>query len=191
MKTILEEIQQKNPFLKAQFLRELFSLVEGQSVTVYDLEYNPTQKILRVFICPLEFAEQSKNEGITLEKCIVVDKALSPFLENSSELPSEVVLEVSSPGLERELKYPLHWPRSVNRKIKIKYGTGKLERENLENKLENKKEKKWQQAVVSLQEVLYDENKNEIVSIQVLNEKGIQENIPLENIKKAKWHFEF
>lgn len=53
------------------------------------------EKILRVFI--------DKPEGVTIEDCSQVSRGLSDRLDAEDLIHTEYILEVSSPGLEREL----------------------------------------------------------------------------------------
>jgi ribosome maturation factor RimP len=45
-----------------------------------------------------------KNSGIGIEDCVKITKKLHPMLENDSEIPTYVRLEVSSPGIDRKLR---------------------------------------------------------------------------------------
>lgn len=45
-----------------------------------------------------------KNGGIGIEDCVKITKRLHPMLEQDSEIPDYVRLEVSSPGIDRKLR---------------------------------------------------------------------------------------
>ena len=83
-------------------LNKLFEVLEpflkdmGYELLDVELTSEAGRPILRVTIY--------KPEGITLDDCVAVDKAIDPVLEELDPIPSSYNLEVSSPGLERTLK---------------------------------------------------------------------------------------
>lgn len=75
---------------------------------------------LRVFL--------DKPEGVTLADCEHVSKLLSAYLDVVDFGKSRYVLEVSSPGLDRQLYQPRHYERFVGHKVRVTLedpGTGK------------------------------------------------------------------
>ncbi len=67
---------------------------------------------LRVFI--------DKEDGVGLDDCERVSKALSDVLDKVDPIPQSYYLEVSSPGINRPLKKDRDFERSVGEKIEIK-----------------------------------------------------------------------
>ena len=49
-----------------------------------------------------------KFEGITIEDCEIVNRAVDPILDEADPIEDPYILEVSSPGVERELRTPRH-----------------------------------------------------------------------------------
>lgn len=49
-----------------------------------------------------------KFEGITIEDCERVHRAIDPILDDADPIEDSYNLEVSSPGIERELRRPAH-----------------------------------------------------------------------------------
>lgn len=49
-----------------------------------------------------------KFEGITIEDCERVHRAIDPLLDEADPIENAYNLEVSSPGIERELRLPRH-----------------------------------------------------------------------------------
>src|SRR5262245_22018399 len=47
--------------------------------------------------------------GVTVGECATVSRALEAWLDAGGPLGSRYILEVSSPGLERPLRWPRHW----------------------------------------------------------------------------------
>lgn len=67
---------------------------------------------VRVFI--------DKPEGVTIEDCSVVSKAMETVLDADDFIPSAYLLEVSSPGLERELYSLADFGKFVGQRAKVK-----------------------------------------------------------------------
>lgn len=67
---------------------------------------------VRVFI--------DRPEGVTIEDCSVVSKAMETVLDADDFIPSAYLLEVSSPGLERELYSLADFVKFVGQRAKVK-----------------------------------------------------------------------
>ena len=68
--------------------------------------------IVRVFI--------EKPGGVTLGDCEQVHKTLGPALDVADPIPHSYTLEVSSPGLDRPLKKPGDYQRSLGKLVNVK-----------------------------------------------------------------------
>ena len=90
------------------------SVVESLGYELVDLQFvKEYQKwVLRVFI--------DHDEGIGLDDCEKVSKALSSALDEEDPIPHNYVLEVSSPGLDRPLKNEKDFERFKGYRIKVK-----------------------------------------------------------------------
>jgi ribosome maturation factor RimP len=63
------------------------------------------------------------GEGVTLDDCAKVSRALEPFLDEHPGLGERYVIEVSSPGLERPLVRSRDFERFAGREVALKgYG---------------------------------------------------------------------
>ena len=60
------------------------------------------------------------GQGITADDCAVISRSLERFLESSAMVGPRSVLEVSSPGIERPLRWPEHWRRFVGRRARVR-----------------------------------------------------------------------
>jgi ribosome maturation factor RimP len=60
------------------------------------------------------------GQGITADDCAAISRSLERFLESRAMVGPRYVLEVSSPGLERPLRWPEHWRRFVGRQVRIR-----------------------------------------------------------------------
>lgn len=69
--------------------------------------------ILRLFV--------DREGGVTLDDCAAVSRQASAQLDVLDFGPSRYVLEVSSPGLERELYGPRDWQRFVGRRLRVTF----------------------------------------------------------------------
>jgi ribosome maturation factor RimP len=64
------------------------------------------------------------GEDITVDRLASLARGLSRLLDNETDLEGEYQLEVSSPGLERKLKRPSHYQKSVGRELVAKVSLG-------------------------------------------------------------------
>lgn len=62
-----------------------------------------------------------KPDGVTLSDCEYVSKLVSAYLDVVDFGKSRYVLEVSSPGLDRQLYRPGHYERSVESKVRVTF----------------------------------------------------------------------
>ena len=60
------------------------------------------------------------GHGITADDCAGISRSLERFLESSAMVGPRYVLEVSSPGIERPLRWPEHWRRFVGRRARVR-----------------------------------------------------------------------
>ena len=80
---------------------------------IWDVEYvkEGARRILRITL--------DNEEGITIEDCEKFHRAIDPILDEADPIEEAYYLEVSSPGIERELKNEMHisacegWPVEV------------------------------------------------------------------------------
>jgi ribosome maturation factor RimP len=81
---------------------------------LYDVEYvkEGSNWYLRTFI--------DKEGGINVEDCELVSRALSDLLDKEDFIPDAYILEVSSPGLGRQLKRDKHFEYSIGEEVEIK-----------------------------------------------------------------------
>ena len=92
----------------------LAPIVERFQVEIYDVEYvkEGSDYFLRAFI--------DKPEGVNIQDCENVSRALSDALDQADFIPDAYVLEVSSPGLGRTLKKDKHFQKSIGQEVEIK-----------------------------------------------------------------------
>ena len=89
-------------------------IVEEMGCELYDVEFlkEGSDWFLRVYI--------DKIGGITLEDCEKVSRPLNAKIDEIDPISHAFYLEVSSPGLERTLKKPRDFERSIGQLVEIK-----------------------------------------------------------------------
>lgn len=62
------------------------------------------------------------GQGVTADDCAGISRSLERFLETRALVGPRYVLEVSSPGLERPLRWIEHWRRFVGQRVRVRAG---------------------------------------------------------------------
>lgn len=102
-----EEYEQKTE-------RLLEPILAANHFELYDVEYvkEGGNWFLRVFI--------DKEGGIAVDDCALVSRSLSDLLDKEDYIPDSYILELSSPGLGRQLKKDKHFERNIGEEVEIK-----------------------------------------------------------------------
>ena len=81
---------------------------------IWDVEYvkEGARRILRITI--------DNEEGITIEDCEKFHRAIDPVLDEADPIVEAYYLEVSSPGIERELKNEMHIAACEGWQVEVK-----------------------------------------------------------------------
>ena len=89
-------------------------LMEKNNFELVDVEYvkEGGNYYLRAYI--------DKEGGITINDCELISRALSDILDEKDFIPDAYILEVSSPGLGRQLKKYKDFKRSLGEEVEIK-----------------------------------------------------------------------
>jgi ribosome maturation factor RimP len=64
--------------------------------------------------------DSQPGQGITAEDCARTSRELEPCLEAPGGVGNLYMLEVSSPGIERPIRFPEHWRRYAGRVVRVK-----------------------------------------------------------------------
>ena len=90
------------------------SLAEKMNFSVVDAEYKKESgmQILRVYI--------DKDGGVDLDDCEKFSRALEEILDKEDPIEEAYNLEVSSPGLDRQLKKEREFLHYVGRQVEVK-----------------------------------------------------------------------
>src|SRR5712671_5154594 len=65
----------------------------------------------------IEWPADAASRRVTVADCATASRALEAWLDADGPLGRRYVLEVSSPGLERPLRWHRHWVRFVGREV--------------------------------------------------------------------------
>ena len=98
-------------------------IIENLGYKVYDVMYQKEGKgnYLRIFI--------DSNKGIDLNDCEKVNDSVNDILDEKDYIKAQYYLEISSPGLERNLRRDEQFLDNINKKIEV----------HLYNSINNKK----------------------------------------------------
>ena len=89
-------------------------VVTAAGLELWDVEYvtEAGQRYLRVYL--------DGPEGVDLDACERVSRALDPILDKADPVPDSYIFEVSSAGCERTLKRPSDFERFLGSLVEVK-----------------------------------------------------------------------
>ena len=89
-------------------------VAEEMGIILWDVEFvkEGTKKILRVTI--------DSEEGIDINTCEAFHRTIDPMLDEADPIDESYYLEVTSPGIEREIKTNAHIEMCSGEKVEIK-----------------------------------------------------------------------
>ena len=125
-------------------------VIEENGYDLYDVEYAKEGKnyFLRIYI--------DKPEGIDLKDCEKVNDLINDLLDKADYIKEQYFLEVSSPGIERNLRKDKHLEQNIGNEIYIKLfqkdKSGKKEYEGIL--------KEFNEELIILEEDIQIERKN-------------------------------
>lgn len=88
-------------------------VLEQLGLTLWDLRFEKEGSLwyLRYFI--------DKEEGLTIEDCETFSRAIDKLLDEADPIDQSYTLEVSSPGIERELTKDWHYEQCMGMEITV------------------------------------------------------------------------
>ena len=92
--------------------------VEGAGFELVDLRRTgtPARPVLSI---RADRPDATPGHGITTEECARLSRAIEAALEAAALVGPRYVLEVSSPGVERPVRFPDHWRRYAGRRVTL------------------------------------------------------------------------
>ncbi|WP_420582645.1 ribosome maturation factor RimP [Reichenbachiella sp.] len=112
------------------------------------------------------------DQGITIEKCSEVSRAVSHFIDEEIELNEPLTLEVSSAGLDHPLKLNRQYVKNIGKNVKVTLNDKSI----VEGQL-----KKVEDASIEL-DILIDKKKK-TTETKVINIEDINKTIVLVSFK--------
>ncbi len=105
-----------------KLITEKLETDEFHDFYLVEIEVKDPNKIL-IFV--------DSDSGVKTKDCAVLSRYIEEYLDEENWKGGKYVLEVSSPGIDRPLKFPRQYVKNIGRKIEIKTHQG----EKLEGKL--------------------------------------------------------
>ena len=107
------------PMFADALLASLRDHIAGLGFELVDLRRAGTleRPILQVRV---DRPDSQPGHGITAGDCAGISRSLERVLESSAMVGLRYVLEVSSPGIERPLRWPEHWRRFIGRRARVR-----------------------------------------------------------------------
>ena len=104
----------KKPNTTERVLEIAKPIAEGLGLEIWDVRYlkEGSDWYLRVFI--------DKPDGVGINDCVDMSHALDKPLDEGDFIDNAYILEVSSPGVERELVKKEHFEKMLGRKVMLK-----------------------------------------------------------------------
>ena len=97
-----------------EVLALLEPIVKERELTIWDIEFKKEGKdyFLRVFL--------DKEGGISIDDCEYVSRKLEERLDEKDPISQAYMLEVSSAGLDRVIKYDFHFAACMGKNVDVK-----------------------------------------------------------------------
>jgi ribosome maturation factor RimP len=96
-------------------------IVAGLDLDLYDLEFNGG--ILKITVD----TRPGSGGGVTLDQLALVNRLVGRDLDHHDPIPGHYTLEVSSPGLERTLRTPVHFQREIGKTVNVRLRAGAVD----------------------------------------------------------------
>lgn len=148
-------------------LEEKFKEEEFRDFYLVDLEFHEPARIA-VFV--------DADSGLNTVKCAKLSRYLEEYLDEKNWKNGKYILEVSSPGVDRPLKFPRQYVKNIGKKIDIKTAEGEDLRATLKDANEDF-------VVLEYRDKIKQGKKKKHVVKQL--------ELPYEAIKKAKIRISF
>jgi ribosome maturation factor RimP len=103
---------------KSQIYSKIEEIVTAYGFVLIDLTFRGDNhlRIIEVFI--------DSEKGINTDDCEKVSRTLNEIIQVEGLIDSNYRLDVSSPGVERPLKFLIQYGKHVNRKFEVEYKDG-------------------------------------------------------------------
>lgn len=102
--------------LKNKNIKEKFkTIIEQENFLLVDflIRGNPNNRIIEVFI--------DGDEAVSTKDCSMISRKLNSLIEEEGIYTGKYRLDVSSPGVDKPLRFLRQYPKHVNRNFSLKY----------------------------------------------------------------------
>ncbi|MFQ5550412.1 MAG: ribosome maturation factor RimP [Gemmatimonadales bacterium] len=107
-------------------LERVRELVEREGYELVDLNDRGAGRRRHIQV-RIDVVGSTPGHGVTVDQCARVSRVLEECLDESGEAGTNYVLEVSSPGIERPVRFREHWVRFVGDEVHVKIpGRGRV-----------------------------------------------------------------
>lgn len=161
---------------------DLYKIVEGIvkdcGLELFDLEIPTSGRgTLRVYITSPKSVVKDGNErpaGVQHQDCVSVSRKILDLPNIEELLPGDVVVEVSSPGINRKLAKPEHFRGALGERVKIKLQEPLNNEHTLYGKL-----------------LSFENNEIKLQQEQAIAGLPQEVQVPLSNVQRARVDFQF
>lgn len=160
--------------LELKFFELSSKILNELGLEMYDLEWHAPSGELRLFIM------DPKTKTALLDDCVRVDRAFNPYMETETWIPENFTLEVSSPGLFRNLTTVDHFKGVVGQDVTL----------GLNKKIDETVYPDFPKALrnnLKIKVKLVEADDEGVV----IDAKGVQVKVPYTQIKKANLETDF
>lgn len=105
------DLKRNRTGIEKKFFELCQSVVNEQGLELYSMDYISGQQLLRLFV------QNPETKTAQLDDCAKIDRALTPFIEEEDWMPEELTLEVSSPGVYRDVKEAIAFESLVGERV--------------------------------------------------------------------------
>jgi ribosome maturation factor RimP len=102
----------------AELTERVRERIDALGYELVDLQRGGTKQRTRLQL-RIDRPDAAVGRGITVGECAEVSRALEEWLDATSLLGTRYVLEVSSPGIERPIRWREHWIRFAGREVNL------------------------------------------------------------------------
>lgn len=151
----------------AEVVRKLaLPVVEEAGVFLWDVRFvkEGADWFLRVYI-------DKETESVSIDDCVNVSRKLSDLLDKADPIPQSYCLEVSSPGIERELTRPEHFEMFAGAAVVVKLYHAK---ENGEREFAGILQDPTQDGILRIVDIdnnILDFDRKEVALVHVLDDE--------------------
>ncbi len=100
---------------QSEIAQKIQKIVEQLGYLLIDIQFRGDERnrIIEIFI--------DGENGILTSDCVDVSRACGNIIEEEDLIESKYRLDVSSPGVDRPLKYALQYKKNIGRKFEIEF----------------------------------------------------------------------